>query len=170
MVGVHSHEKDFDSVPEVGEAAPERAALLWRTAILFMRMRPPVLVELAYLGFWPRLFGEEEGNPAWRLHHYGRIFHALLTDAKQQGLRVVVLEYPALSIPEAVQDLIRFTAEANGVEYVPLAHLFPDYTHFALYDSIHPDRQGHREIAAALVDFLARPPPAPLPAPSQASR
>jgi len=39
---------------------------------------------------------------------------------------------------------------------VPLAHLVTQEEQYAFRDRIHPDRDGHRRIAEAIADWVAR--------------
>ena len=65
----------------------------------------------------------------------------------------MILEYPSHKIPEWVRDQQAAEAAAReGVDFVRLLHLFPrDGDHWSHNGGIHPDKDGHRRIAEALL-------------------
>jgi lysophospholipase L1-like esterase len=138
------------------------------------RFYPPALVELAVLAVAThplRTMRGRDADPrhlAQRAASNERIAGAHLdglADAlRRRGIPLVLLEYPSRQVPPPVREQQRRAAGREGVTMLPLLRLFPDTDGYSFRDGVHPDKAGHRRIAAAIVHhLLARgwPPGAP---------
>ena len=57
-------------------------------------------------------------------------------------------------MPEELQRASREIAARHGQTFVPLVHLFSSKEDFANNDEVHPNREGHERITAAIVNAL----------------
>jgi lysophospholipase L1-like esterase len=128
------------------------------------RFFPPTLIELGLLGvasnplLAPCRRRPDPATARERAALNERIaaqYLSRLVDAvRRRGVPLIILEYPSRSVPPPVREQQRQAARGAGVSWLPLLHLFPDASCYSLHDGIHPDKAGHRRIAAAIVDDL----------------
>jgi lysophospholipase L1-like esterase len=70
---------------------------------------------------------------------------------KEAGVASIFASHPALDPDERVREAIREQAARSSAIYVDTRALFSDESQYAFGDRIHPDREGHRRLAALLV-------------------
>jgi len=120
---------------------------------------PPMVPELFDLG--PRMTYEGLSGAMKRWQDEGanlREFRFRLERTvrvlKDAGVTVVLASHPALELDERIREIVRSEAERSGLAHVDVAALFESKSEYAFGDKIHPNREGHRRVAALLAEAL----------------
>ena len=132
---------------------------------------PPFVWEILKAGPWDTWWGLASDRahlrePDANLPVYAETLEEVCRRVRARGVRLVLLDYPALALDPRVRQIELETARREGVDFLPLAQLVTREDQYAFRDRIHPDREGHERIAEAIADWVAREvqpgrPPAP---------
>ena len=136
-----------------------------------LRFYPPVLPELLILGAVSHPLVTSCGGPtdtaalrtrgAENEQLAAEQLGGLADDLRSRGIPLILLEYPSRQVVPPARRQQQALALQDGVSWLPLLQLFPNDDSYSFCDGIHPDRDGHRRIAEAIVDdLLARSWPA----------
>jgi lysophospholipase L1-like esterase len=126
---------------------------------------PPFLPELIHLGPRANLRGLTGTTKRWNDEEKNLgSFRAALEDTlralSDAGVEPLVVGFPALGLDPRVRALVEQEAARSGSRYIDASVLFSSKDEYAFADGIHPDRDGHRQVAellaGPLIEMLSR--------------
>lgn len=120
---------------------------------------PPFVPELIQAGPLRTLRSLRGGDAGWddlegNLALHRASLERVARRVADSPATLVLLEYPALDVPEAIRAHYREAAAVHGVALLPLAHLFTAKHEYAFDDGIHPLPEGHERVAARVAEHL----------------
>lgn len=118
-----------------------------------LRFTPPMLLELLFLSAssWKPISGVYKDI---NIQLYKKTLNEFIACVKRRGIRLIILEYPSPVIILEIQNLIYETAKKHDLDFIPLMKFFPNNTHYAFYDGMHPNLESNRKIAETIVKYL----------------
>ena len=115
---------------------------------------PPMIPEMVAMGFAFQaelIFGKNYKG-ASDIAAFEKHLNGVLIRLKAQNIPVLVLEYPTSDLK--VSDIVKKSAFTHQAVYVPLYQKLKGKIATANNDGVHPDREGHRQIAELLLPLI----------------